>query len=159
MVSRVQIPPIPFMPDLKPGKDFVGVGVGVMVRNERGEFLLGLRAKNARNEPGKWTFPGGGLEFGETLFDCAKRESLEEAGIVVEPLKLVKVIDHLIPDESQHWVNPIVEAKLLSGAPAVKEPHKMSHWKWFSLDALPENLTINLVELFGEITLGKIKID
>jgi mutator protein MutT len=146
------------MHDLKPGKDFVGVGVGVMVRNEKGEFLLGLRTENSRNEPGKWTFPGGGVEFGETIFGCAKREALEEAGIEVEPFRLVKVIDHIIPDEEQHWVNPIVEARIVSGSPCVREPQKMSEWNWFSLENLPENLTLNLAEFFSEIKSGAIKL-
>jgi len=143
----------------KPGVDFVGVGVGVMVRNEKGEFLLGLRAENAKNEPGKWCFPGGCLEFGETLFDCAKREAMEEAGIEVKPLKLIKVIDHIIPDEKQHWVNPIIEARLVKGKPAVKEPHKIKDWHWFSLENLPETLTINMVGFFREVREGKIGID
>ena len=144
---------------LKPGRDYVGVGVGVMVRNEKGEFLFGLRTKNSRNEPGKWTFPGGCVEFGETLFDCVKRESKEEAGIDVEPTKLVKVIDHIIPSEKQHWVNPVFEAKLVNGSPVVAEPHKMCKWQWFSLENLPENLTVNLVELFAGIKEGTIKLD
>ena len=143
----------------KPGIDFVGVGVGVMVRNHKGEFLLGLRTENARNEPGKWTFPGGGIEFGERLFDCAKREAREEAGIDVEPVRIVKVIDHIIPDEKQHWVNPIVEARLVSGEPKIVEPHKIGGWKWFSLENMPENITINLVQLFSQIKEGKIRLD
>jgi len=147
------------MPDLKPGKDYVGVGVGVMVRNKKGEFLLGLRTENSRNEPGKWTFPGGGVEFGETLEDCVVRETKEEAGIDVAPVRLLKVINHLIPSEKQHWVNPIFEAKLVKGQPTVAEPHKMCKWQWFSLENLPENLTINMVELFAGIKEGAIKLD
>ncbi len=146
------------MTELKPGKDFVGVGVGVMVRNEKGEFLLGQRQKHSNNEPGKWCFPGGTLEFGEKLFDCAKREAKEEAGIDVKPLRVVKVIDHIIPNEKQHWFNPIVEAKLLGGKPIVTEPDKMAQWQWFSLENLPENLTINMTVLFQEIKDTKLKI-
>lgn len=33
---------------------------------------------------GKWFFPGGGVEIGETLEDAIKRECMEEAGIEVE---------------------------------------------------------------------------
>ena len=143
----------------KPGVDFIGVGVGVMVRNEKGEFLLGLRTENSRNEPGKWTFPGGCLDFGEKLFDCAKREAKEEAGIEVEVVRLLKVIDHILPGEKQHWVNPIVEAALLSGVPMVIEPHKMCKWKWFPLEKLPKNITVNNAELFADIVAGKISLD
>ncbi len=134
----------------RPGVDFVGVGVGVMVRNEKGEFLLGLRTNNVRNEPGKWCFPGGCVEFGETLFDCAKREAKEEAGIEVEPLKLIKVIDHIIPNEKQHWVNPIIEARIVKGKPMAVEQGKLKEWRWFSLQNLPQNLTLNMVGFFKE---------
>lgn len=144
---------------MKAGLDYVGVGVGVMVRNDRGEFLLGLRTENSRNEPGKWTFPGGAIDFGEKLFECAKREAREEAGIEVEPVRLLKVIDHILPEERQHWVNPIVEAVLVSGAPKVMEPHKMCEWNWFSLENLPENITVNNAELFSDIRNGKIRLD
>jgi 8-oxo-dGTP diphosphatase len=146
------------MLELKPGVDFVGVGIGVMVRNEKGEFLLGLRTENCRNEPGKWCFPGGCLEFGEKLFDCAKREALEEAGVDVEPVRIVKVIDHIIPAERQHWVNPIIEARLVKGEPKVAEPHKLREWRWFSLEALPENLTINMAGFFRDVKQGKLVI-
>ena len=30
---------------------------------------------------GKWCFPGGSLELGESLVECAVRETLEETGI------------------------------------------------------------------------------
>ncbi len=142
----------------KPGVDYVGVGVGVMVRNEKGEFLIGQRQKHSKNEPGKWCFPGGTLDFGEKMFDCAKREAKEEAGIDVEPVRLVNIIDHILPDEKQHWFNPVVEARLLSGKPIVAEPNKMAKWQWFSLDNLPENLTANMVKFFNEVKEGKISL-
>lgn len=40
-------------------------------------YLICRRALNKRHG-GLWEFPGGKLEFGETLFDAAKRELLEE---------------------------------------------------------------------------------
>jgi len=145
--------------ELKPGKDYVGVGIGVMVRNEKGEFLLGFRTKNSRNEPGKWTFPGGCLEFGETWENCAVREAKEEAGIEVEPIKIIRVINHILKEEEQHWFNPIIEARIVKGSPAPVEPHKMSKWQWFSLENMPENITINLVEFFSDIKSGKINLE
>ena len=146
------------MPEQKPGKDFIGVGIGVMVRNGKGEFLLGKRQSNSNNEPGKWCFPGGTLEFGERVFDCAVRETKEETGLDVEPVDLVKLIDHIIADENQHWVNPIVEARATKGTPKVLEPNKMQEWSFFPLDNLPSPLTVNMVELFQDIKSGTLSV-
>lgn len=145
--------------DFKPGRDYVGVGVGVMIRNDKGEMLLGLRTKKCRNEAGKWSAPGGCLEFGETLAEAGKREALEEFGIEVEITRLIGVIDHILPDEKQHWVNPLLEAKTVSGSPKIMEPDKLEKISWFPLNDLPENLTINWVEFFKDVKEGKRKLD
>ena len=145
--------------NLKPGRDYVGVGVGVMIRNDKGEMLLGLRTENCRNEAGKWSAPGGGVEFGETLAEAGKREVLEEFGIEVEITRIIDVIDHIIPAEKQHWVNPLLEARIVSGSPKIMEPDKLDKISWFPLDALPENLTINWIEFFQDVKDGKRKLD
>ena len=49
------------------------------------KYLLGQR--NKANMKNKWVFPGGGVEFGETLTMAAIREVKEETGIV--DLKIV----------------------------------------------------------------------
>ena len=143
--------------ELKHGKDFVGTGVGVMIRNPKGEVLLLRRTEKCRNEAGKYTFPGGRIEFGEKGFDAAKREALEETGCEIEPIRLLKLVDHIIPEEKQHWLNPIIEARILKGNPKITEPEKCSEMKWFSIKSLPE-LTINLKDLFKDINEGKIKL-
>ncbi len=38
-----------------------------------------------------WTPPGGGLQFGETMYECLKREFFEETGLKVEANQLVHV--------------------------------------------------------------------
>ena len=43
------------------------------------EVLLVRRAKPP--EQGKWTVPGGSLELGETMVECAVREAYEETGV------------------------------------------------------------------------------
>lgn len=55
---------------MKPGKDYIGVGVGGMVFNAAGEVFLSQRGPKATNERGAWEFPGGRVEFGETLSDA-----------------------------------------------------------------------------------------
>jgi ADP-ribose pyrophosphatase YjhB (NUDIX family) len=54
------------------------VGVAAIIIKD-GKVLLGKR-KSAHGQ-GTWNFPGGHLEYGESWQDCAKRETMEEAGI------------------------------------------------------------------------------
>ncbi len=48
-----------------------------------GKVLIAQRAKND-SLLGKWEFPGGKVETGETLEECLRRELLEELGIRAE---------------------------------------------------------------------------
>src|SRR3990167_1178888 len=48
-----------------------------------GKVLIAQRAKKD-SLLGKWEFPGGKVEAGETLSECLKRELLEELGIHAE---------------------------------------------------------------------------
>jgi ADP-ribose pyrophosphatase YjhB (NUDIX family) len=40
-------------------------GIGVMVTNQQGEVLLGLR--HGSHGTGEWSFPGGKVDLGETM--------------------------------------------------------------------------------------------
>ncbi|MDO8627842.1 MAG: NUDIX domain-containing protein [Candidatus Diapherotrites archaeon] len=144
--------------NLKPGVDYIGVGVGAWICNSKDEVLFLLRSKNAKNEKGKWSIPGGTVEFMETLQDALKREVLEEIGCVIEVEKLLKVVDHILPDEKQHWCNPQFKCRIVSGTPEIREPHKFDGMKWFSLRELPENVTINNLNIVKDIFAGKIKL-
>lgn len=58
----------------------VSVGVGAVVF--RGSDVLVIK----RGKPpfaGRWSIPGGGLQFGERLEDAARREVMEETGLDV----------------------------------------------------------------------------
>ena len=58
--------------------DAVRVAAAVMARGDR--VLLCQRRASDRH-PGKWEFPGGKFEDGETAAACARRELREELGI------------------------------------------------------------------------------
>jgi len=57
------------------------VGVGVVII-ERGRIVVVRRG--AEPALGKWSFPGGAVELGETVRDAAVREAKEECGLDVE---------------------------------------------------------------------------
>lgn len=121
---------------MKKGKDFIGVGVGAVIINKEGKFFLAKRGPLAQNEPGTWEFPGGAMEFGETMEETVKREVKEEFGISIKPLKVMLPINHLIPKEKQHWVALGYFSKLVSGKPKILEPKKCTQIGWFSLEEI-----------------------
>lgn len=57
------------------------VAVGAVVRGPGGLLLL---KRSIEPSYGKWTFPGGYVDRGETLEDAAVREAREETGVEIE---------------------------------------------------------------------------
>jgi len=47
----------------------------------KSKFLLISRGKKENNFPSMWAFPGGKVEFDETVIDTIKREVIEETGL------------------------------------------------------------------------------
>lgn len=56
----------------------------VLLVDARGWLLLQLRGADAPASPGVWSIPGGGIEEGETPEEAARREMLEETGLLVD---------------------------------------------------------------------------
>jgi mutator protein MutT len=128
---------------MKKGIDYIGVGAGAVIINAEGKFFLAKRGKEARNERHKWEFPGGSLEFGETLEDALVREIQEEYGFEISVQQLLDVVNHIIPEEKQHWVSPTYLCRFKSGTPRIMEPHKCEAIAWLKLEEIPEqDLTI-----------------
>ncbi len=117
------------------------VGIGVMILNKNNDVLLGLR--QGSHGAGEWSFPGGHLEFGDTIFETAQRETKEETGLDVEDFKLISVADEMryIKSDGKHYLNISVKANYDGGEPRVCEPDKCVEWKWFNIDTeLPEHM-------------------
>jgi 8-oxo-dGTP diphosphatase len=124
---------------VKIGIDYIGVGAGAIIFNKDGALFLAKRGKEARNEKHKWEFPGGSVEFGETLENALVREVREEFGFVIEVVQLLDVVNHILPVEKQHWISPTYLCRYKNGKPRILEPHKCEEIRWFKLDAIPEN--------------------
>ena len=56
--------------------------------NEKEELLL------VREKDGKWVMPGGWCDYDQTVRSNTIKEALEEAGLKVEPYRLVGLFDH-----------------------------------------------------------------
>ncbi|HEV2339452.1 MAG TPA: NUDIX domain-containing protein [Patescibacteria group bacterium] len=127
---------------MKKGIDYVGVGIGAVIVRD-GKIFLSKRGKKAKNEVGKWECPGGGLEFGEQFEDCIKREIKEEFDCEIQPLEMVEPVNHLIPEENQHWVALAYICKLTNGEPKIAEPEKSEAIGWFTISEM-ETMSLTL---------------
>ena len=102
------------------------------------QLLLGKRI-SAHSE-NSWQFPGGHLEFGETVEACARREAEEEAGIIIGNITPSGYTNDVFIDADKHYVTLFVSADYESGKLTVMEPDKCDQWQWFAWNQLPEPL-------------------
>ena len=72
----------------------VRVTAGVI---RRGEAVLVCQRRPHDRHPGKWEFPGGKVEPGETLAECLRRELNEELGIDATVGRVVWEARHQYP--------------------------------------------------------------
>ena len=115
--------------------------MGAVIVDDRGRLFLARRGPAAKNERGLWEFPGGAVEFGETLAEALLREMREEYGIEIRVGDLLDVVDHILLDEGQHWVSPAFICTIADGEPAILEVAKCTEIGWFEPDEVPEDLT------------------
>lgn len=63
--------------------------------NDELHLIYEVRAETLRRQPGEICFPGGRLEVGETLKECAVRETCEELNISPESINIISQLDYL----------------------------------------------------------------
>lgn len=128
-------------------KKEVRVGVAAVILRE-GRVLLGERIGS--HGAHTWATPGGHLEWGESIEECAQRETFEETGLVVDTFKKLSFTNDVFEQEDKHYVTLFVVACCSSGEPQVAEPDKCKQWKWFEINKLPEPLFLPLANLLRE---------
>lgn len=103
-----------------------------------GRILLVRRANPP--DAGRWGFPGGKVEAGETIQNAAVRELLEETGVQATPLRVFTAVDAFDHDEQgrsrQHFVLIAVLCKWTSGEPIAGDDALEA--RWFHLHELDE---------------------
>lgn len=101
---------------------------------ERGGALLVTRRLEGTHLEGRWEFPGGKCEPGETLHDCLVREIDEELGAVAVPGDTLLVTTHAYPEKivELHFI-----ACDLAGDPVPQQGQQMRWIARSRLDTLP----------------------
>ena len=136
-------------------------GSSVVIRNDRGELLLQQRV----HPTGRWAFPGGlmelgestedtarrevreetALELGESTEDTARREVFEETALTVGALELIGVYSG--PDSlcraanGDEWyvVNVSYTTNEYSGELKINDGESAA-LRWFRIEEIPETL-------------------
>lgn len=118
-------------PNYKPTFTFFLVGVKVVVYNPGGKVLL-LKRSDKTSRAGGWDFCGGGVDDDEVdVYETAKREVLEEAGIRVGNLKIVNA--SIVKDKKRNTLILGFTAKAKSSN--IKLSWEHSEYKWVDKDA------------------------
>jgi len=123
------------------------VGVGVLILND-GKVLLGKR--KGSHGFGCWSPPGGHLEFGESLEECALRELSEEAGVKVKNLRFLTATNDIFKIEGKHYLTIFMLSEFDFGEVKVLEPEKFECWGWFSWSKLPQPLFLPMENLLKQ---------
>jgi 8-oxo-dGTP pyrophosphatase MutT (NUDIX family) len=91
--------------------------VACVIRDEDGRLLL------VRHVEGRWMLPGGAVDPGETPADAVRRECWEEAGVLVDPIRIAGVFsgpEYRVTYENGDdagWVVTIFDAVIREGEP------------------------------------------
>lgn len=127
----------------------------IVVRKE-GKIAFVLR-ENTKWMNGYYGLPSGKVEIKENFTEAAKREGLEEIGIIAstENLKFIHIMHRYTKSEGSQWVDVFFEPLEFSGEPYNAEPHVHSELAWLDPKNLPENMVPSVRFAVEKIEAGE----
>lgn len=125
------------------------VFAGGCIRNDKGEILLQRRA-----DSGKWGFPGGAIELGETPQMAAIREVKEETCLDVVAGELIGVYTECnmkYPNGDEAQSICMAYELSVTGGELYCDENETLELKFFSIDSTPELFCRQHQELWDDI--------
>ena len=133
------------------------VGLGVILMNyDTQKVLLGKRINSHGDRT--MSFPGGHLEFTESLCKCSGREVEEETGLIMNKnyqfidKDSIRTTNDIFQLENKHYITLFLRARYLKGTPRNMEPKKCEGWQWYSWNQVKEfnNLFLPIRNLIAQ---------
>lgn len=122
------------------------VGVAIIVCKD-GKVLIGKRRGD--HGGGKWGFPGGHLELGESFEECVVRELREECDITVNNIRFGAITNDIFESE-KHYVTIFMIGDYKDGELKTMEPDKCEKWEWQQWSELPTNCFLPIKNLLKQ---------
>ncbi len=124
--------------------------VDIIIELEGGGIVLVER----RNPPHGWAIPGGFVDVGESLEECARREALEETGLHVELVCQMHAYSDPKRDPRFHTISVVFVARA-KGRPVAGDDAKNT--AVFTKESLPENIAFDHRKILEDYFLWKEK--
>jgi len=105
-------------------------GTPVIIKNSKGEILLGKRDEKVVFYPLTWGLPGGIIEYGESIEEAIKREIKEELGIKIKIIRRSNNIYENFPHKecNFHIIDIPYYAEIIQGIPKPKDETLDVRW-------------------------------
>jgi len=110
--------------------DYVfGLSVRVLLTDENNKILILKRSTDSKTNPGKWEFPGGKVDQGESFDQALIREVCEETQLKIS-------LDHVVGVSEQNLhliraVHIIMSGKIIEGKLTLSSEHEGYAWVFF----------------------------
>lgn len=126
----------------------VRIGVyGVAVHRDH-LLLTQLSARD--RDVGRWTLPGGGMEFGESPHETLRREFYEETGLIPE-IGTVLDVTSFLPRRDLHVIQMIFEVEAQGEPRVIEVDGSTADAGWFPTHAVASMSTVPLVDHLVEL--------
>ncbi len=117
-------------------KEKIRVRVGVVIPQEDKILLV----RHVKDERQYWLLPGGGIKFGETIEECAKREVKEETNMDIKIIRLLFVSESISKEYGRHLINLFLLGKIKSPNRELKvlSDHRVKEARFVPIEKLNE---------------------